>query len=287
MGEYLNVAFGQLRVNSIHQIIVVLTFCFGMMAGSVHAQDATETTADAVSATEETSVDEETKESIRRWYIMLGGANAHPKLKSEDLIREYFDPIMNHLAPGHGDVLTVGDLRDLYLLWTPFVAIGYNFNDKWSAFWQMGYASGKVRTKETTPSILLLPLHTDFEIKRGAFYTGVGLDYFPWGMPKLDRHDSFKARLKASRPYIGARATYTYAMYEAKVKIGFKPFRDIISLKLEDAWGIPSYGPVIGLDIPLTENSALSMNASYNWFTSEQDDFNGPAYTVVWKHLFK
>jgi len=227
------------------------------------------------------------EESSRKWFFLLGGANAHPRLESEDLIRDYFDPIMNHLAPGHGDALTVGDLRDRYLLWTPFLAIGRNLNDRWSVFVQGGFATGKVRTKETTPSVLLLPLHTDFEIKRGALYTGIGVDFFPWEMPKLDDYDSLSDRFKAARPYIGGRATYTYATYEAKVRVGFKPFPNLVSLNLEDAWGIPSYSAVVGVDVPLTKKSALSANAAYNWFTDEERDFNGPAFTVVWKRFFR
>lgn len=223
----------------------------------------------------------------QKWFFMLGGANAHPRLDSERLIRDYFDPIMNNLAPGHGDARTVGDLRDRYLLWTPFLAVGRNLNDHWSIFVQAGYAAGKVRTKETTPSVLLLPLHTDFEIKRGAFYTGTGVDYFPWGMPQLAEYDSLAGHLRAARPYVGARATYTYATYEAKVRVGFKPFPNLVSLNLEDAWGIPSYSTVVGIDVPLTKKSALSANAAYNWFTDEEKDFNGPAFTIVWKRYFR
>lgn len=232
--------------------------------------------------------DEKDEEPVpQKWFLLLGGANAHPRLESERLIRDYFDPIMNNLAPGHGDARTVGDLRDRYLLWTPFLAVGRNLNDHWSIFLQAGYAAGKVRTKETTPSIVLLPLHTDFEIKRGAFYTGTGVDYFPWGMPERAEYDSLSDRLRAARPYIGVRATYTYATYEAKVKVGFKPFPNLVSLNLQDAWGIPSYGAVVGVDVPLTKKSALSANAAYNWFTDEERDFNGPAFTVVWKHFFR
>jgi len=231
-------------------------------------------------------VDGETREAIRRWYFSIGAANAHPKLKSEELIRDYFDPIMNTIAPGHGDVFTVGDLRDMWLLWPPFVSVGCDIDEHWSFFWEVGYSAGTVRTKTNSTSIILLPLHTDFSIMRGAFYTGVGLDYYPFGhVPQREFH-GIAEHVKAARPFIGGRATYTYALYEAKIKIGFKPFRDFASLKLSDEWGIPSFGPAAGFDLPLTKKSLLSFNASYQWFTDQQDDFNGPSYTLQWKHYF-
>lgn len=232
-------------------------------------------------------VDEQTREIVRRWFFMIGAANAHPKLESEDLIRNYFDPLTDFIAPGHDEVFTVGDLRDMWLLWPPFVGLGYNINDKWSLTWQAGYSSGKVRTEDTTsPSIILLPFHSDFEIKRGAFYSSLGLDYYPFGMASPDQYDRFIDRMKASRLFVGGRLTYTYALYEAKVKMGFKPFRNFVNIKLDNEWGIPSYGPAVGFDMPLTKNSLLSVNGSYQWFTDREYDFNAASLTIAWKRFF-
>jgi hypothetical protein len=220
------------------------------------------------------------------WYFLVGLSNAHPIMMSEQLVKCYYDGTMHHLSPTYDEVLTVGDVRDEWLLWAPYVGIGRNIGTRWSVFGQFGYGRGKVRTKANDPSYLLLPLHTDFEIERGALYWGLGADYFPFGMPELQKYHGICERLRAAKPNIGARVTWVDATYHAKAKVGFKPFDNLVDYQQSEEWLIPSVSPNVGVDVPLGKQSQLSFNVSYNWFKEQGDDFNGPAFTVVWKHFF-
>jgi len=220
------------------------------------------------------------------WFFLLGFTNAHPKIQSEQLIDRYFNSTMSFLSPTYDDVLTVGDLRDSGLLWVPYIGVGRVMSPRWAVFAQVGYAAGKVRTKADDPSILVLPLHTDFEIKRGALYGGIGADYFPFGMPELKEYDGIMDRLRGSKLNIGPRLTWTNATYKAKVKVGFKPFDNLVDYTESDEWMLPSASANIGVDVPITKRSQLSFNASYNRFFDERDDFEGPSYTIIWKRHF-
>jgi hypothetical protein len=206
-------------------------------------------------------------------------------MERERLIRQLFDPAMGFLAPGYDPVKTIGDYRDNGLLWSPIVGVGRLVGHRWVVFVQGGYNGGKVRTVADDRSIFLLPLHTDFEIKRTALYTGFGIDYYPWGRPVLREYDGFWTRVRAAKMRVGSRFMATYATYDAKVKIGLKPFPNL-AIKSTDSWLIPSINPTIGIDIPKNERNAISIDASYGFFEDQKQDFNGWAFGVLWQHFF-
>ena len=222
-----------------------------------------------------------------RWFLFTDLVNANPKLKSEELIEDYFDPAMRLLAPTFDDVTTVGTLRDEHLLWVPQLGVGRLLGSHWRLYLQAGYTAGKVRTKADDTSIFLFPLHTDFEIQRGAASTTLGLDFFPWGHASLDTYDGLRQRLKAARPKIGSSATFTHATFDAKIKAGFAPFPHLLDLHLSDSWYLPSINVNVGAEIPMTPKNSLGFNAGYNFFFDREDDFEGPAFTLTWSHYFK
>ncbi|MBN2307351.1 MAG: hypothetical protein JXR94_00170 [Candidatus Hydrogenedentes bacterium] len=221
-----------------------------------------------------------------RWFLFVAAANPYPRIESEDLIDATFNPAMHFLAPGYDDVGTVGDLRDRGMLWTPYIGLGYILSERWSVFVQAGYASGKVRTKDDDWSILLVPIHTDFEIERGALYAGLGLDYFPWGMPELREYSGIRDRLRGARPTLGTRLTWTYATYDVKVQVGLRDVQNLINYELSDAWLLPSFNANVGVDVPLSKRSVFSANVGYNFFVDRAYDFAGPSLVVGWKYHF-
>ena len=223
----------------------------------------------------------------RRWFVFASLDNAYPGLEREELIQKYFNPAMRLLAPGFEDVYTITDLRDDHLIWPPHVGFGRTMSKRWTIVFQAGYTAGKVRSKATDPSILLLPLHTDFEIRRGAFFWGFGVDYHPFGAVELRAYDGIWERLAAARPSLGTRLTWTRASFKAKIKVGFVPIGNIIRLKFEDAWSIPSVNLNVGFDVPIDENNALHFNGGYNIFADQRGDFEGTAFTISWKHYLK
>jgi hypothetical protein len=229
---------------------------------------------------------EETKEAAEhRWHVFAAVVNTYPRLESEELIDNLLEPAMKFIAPGFDGFFTVGDLRDQGLLLPPHVGIGYKLSEHLGVFVQGGYSAGKVRTNEADRSIFLLPFHTDLEIKRGAAYLGIGLDYFPWKHPQSKAYAHWGERLKAARPFFGLRYTWTYATYEAKVRLQLRPFPSI-GIRLEDAWLVPSINLNVGLEVPVNERSALFVNGGYAFFDKQRHDFQGPVFTVGWKHFF-
>lgn len=222
-----------------------------------------------------------------KWFFKIAAVNVYPKMESEKPIETLFNPAMRLLAPGFDDVRTVGGLRDKGRLWPPHLGFGRVLSDHWVLSFQAGYTVGKVRTKANDASRFRLPLHTDFEIQRGALFAGASLDFYPFTTPDRKKFHGLVERLRAARPMVGLSLTWTYATYNAKIKVGFKPLPNIVNLELEDAWTIPSISPRVGLDVPLTPRTQIGFDAGYNFFADEKQDFEGPSYTIAWKYFFK
>lgn len=230
-------------------------------------------------------LDDEPEQRYSKWYMHYGAANAYPKIESEKLVRDLFDPLMKFLSPGHDEVLLVSDLRDLGIVWAPQLGVGRVFGEWFSVTMLGSYAGGTVRTKQTNRSIFLLPLHSDFAIARSAAVLDFAFDFYPFKTPKRRDFDNWKDRFRASRPRIGVNPTYVWATYDAKVSIQFVPFPNI-GIKLHDKWFIPSYQARIGWDIPIDRRNLLQFNAGYQWFTEEERDFNGAVFSIAWKSFF-
>lgn len=222
-----------------------------------------------------------------RWFVYVGLVNAYPKLEREELIERYFNPAMRLVAPGFDDVRTVRSLRDEYKLWVPQFGVGRIVGRRWSLFLQGGYTAGKVRSKSDDLSIFLLPLHTDFEIKRGALSTTLGVDFFPFGVVRLKEYDGILERLRGTKPKVGSSLTWTYATFTAKIKAGLKPFPNVLDIELSNAWYLPSINTNIGMDIPLGPRTSLGFNVGYNHYWEQEGDFEGPAFNVTWNYFFK
>jgi hypothetical protein len=252
--------------------------CEGNLSGCAHGGDKVSPAAESCPSG---------SDAERRWFLMFAMVNSYPLLESEDFVYDLFNPAMRFLAPGFDNVDTVGTLRDDHILWVPYLGIGRKMSKRWTLFFQGGYAAGKVRTKADDISLLLLPLHTDFEIQRGSLYFGPGVDFFPWGLPEQRDYDGVMDRLRNTRLCVGTRVMWTYATYRAKVKAGLKPFPNILNLELDDSWFIPSVNINVGADIPLNKQSSFFVNAGYNYFDTQDFDFEGPSYTVGLKWFFR
>jgi hypothetical protein len=190
------------------------------------------------------------------------------------------------LAPGFEDVRTFADQRDDFMIWCPFVGVGKTLSKRWDAFAQAGYARGEVRTKASDPSILLLPLHTDVTFERSSFFAGPGLAFYPTGMPERQKFDSVLQRLKAAKPFVATTLSWNYLTFDANVHAGVGPLRKLVEKKECKEWDLWSLGLTVGLDVPTTTRSAVSVNLQYNRFLDHSGDFSGPALNVYWKKFF-
>jgi len=221
-----------------------------------------------------------------RWFVFAGMVNAYPYMKSEKLIRNIYDPVMRAVAPGHSNANTVGDLRDDHILLPPQVGLGVILSKRFVFSLQGGYASGLVRTEQDNPSIFLfLPWHEDFQIRRGAGYLGGGIDFYPFGTTEQRAYKGFKDRILGTKPFLGSSVTVTRATYDARVHLGIKGLPNI-GIKLDDTWVLPSLNIHAGFDFPINERGAISVNAGFNHFWEQEDDFEGWAFSFCYKHLF-
>lgn len=232
------------------------------------------------------SQDDKHSQWLSRCYIFVAASNAYPRMRSERYIKTYYDGISKLIAPGYDDVTTVSDMRDKGLVWAPQLGVGYAINNHVAASMYGGYLEGKVRTEANDRSIILLDYHSDFEIQRAALYGGDSVDVFPLGMPERKKRKGLIDRLKAARPYVGAGITWTHAAYDAKAKLGIKPFENI-SVEPSEEWTVPNISASIGVDVPLTERSSFAAHYSHNRFLRLRDDFEGPSFTFAWKHFLK
>ncbi len=221
------------------------------------------------------------------WFIYLQMVNAYPRLEREKYIGDIFDPIMHALAPGYNDVATVQGLRDSNLLWVPQFGAGKVVSEHWVVYFQAGWTAGKVRTKANDTSIFLLPLHTDLEIKRGAASVSFGANFYPLGVVKLRHYETLRDRVESAKFFVGLDMTWTYAMFRAKAKVGFRPLPNLINLTLSDSWYLPSLNPHFGFEIPLNDRNSLASAAGYNVFFDEKQDFEGVSFTFNWNHFFR
>jgi len=221
-----------------------------------------------------------------RWYFFAGAVNAYPRMESERLIRKLYDPIMRAIAPGHEAVNTVGDLRDAHILFVPQMGFGVALGKRWAISMHGGYAAGTVRTEQTNRSILLIPWHEDFSIKRGAGFIGGAVDFYPFGHAELREYEGFKDRFKGIRPFGGASVTVTNATYDAKVQIGFKGLPNL-GIKISDEWVLPSLNLHYGVDIPINEYSQISTNIGYDHFWEQEQDFESWAFSMTYKYFFR
>ncbi len=235
----------------------------------------------------EAVVEEQEEAEQRRWFVLVGLVNVYPRLQREQLIKDILDPAIRFLAPGYRGTKTFTDMRDDGLLLPPQISVGRVLSRHFALSVHVGYSEGAVRTKKKNPSLLLgIPLHSDVRIRRYAAYIGLDLDYYPWGMAALREYPNWGARLRAARPTLGARYTRTWAGFDAQVRLGLGPFRELIKVKLSDDWALANITLVAGVDVPLNSRSALIFNAGYNFFWEEKQDFAGTAYTVGWRYMF-
>ncbi len=230
---------------------------------------------------------EKQEEQDRRWFVLVGLVNVYPRLEREQLIKDLLDPAIRPLAPGYRGSRTFTDMRDDHLLWPPQIAVGRILSDHFALSIHGGYSAGTVRTKKDNPSILLgIPLYSDVSIRRYATYVGIDLDYYPWGMVAQKDYANWGERLRGIRPTLGARHTWTWAGFDADIRLGLWPFKEAVKVKLNDKWALPNITLVAGLDVPLNKRSAIILNAGYSFFWKEKQDFAGPAFTLGWRYMF-
>ncbi|HIJ66011.1 MAG TPA: hypothetical protein HPP77_08670 [Candidatus Hydrogenedentes bacterium] len=228
-----------------------------------------------------------THDAPAEWYFYTGNVNVHPRL--DDAEKE-IDRMINRrfrlFAPGFDDIRTFSDQRDDMMIWNGLIGVGRTLSRHWDFFFQAGYAAGKVRTEATDLSIFLIPLQTDITLERSSAFVGPGLAFYPRGMSRRAKYDSFAGRLKQAKPFVATTLAFNYLTFDADVKAGFVPLGGLIRQKESRRWRPWNAGLSLGADIPLTKKTVLSTNAQYSFFFDEGGDFSGPAFNFYCKRFF-
>lgn len=221
------------------------------------------------------------------WYFFSGNSSNHPPLnKADRQIDRQLNKPFQVLAPGLDDVRSFSDEAEDFKVWTPYAGVGRLLSPHWDLFWQAGYSKGKVRTNQTEPSFLILPLHSDVTIYRSCFFTSLGLAYYPWEVPEMRKFDSVGERLKCARPYLVTTLNWNYLTCEVKIKAGLRPFDNLLHMTQKDEWNPWSTGVGAGVEIPLSQSVAISLNAQYSFYWTQEEDFSGPLLNFHWKKMF-
>ncbi len=271
---------------TIHVIIAVCIFSLKVFAGSEVAEfDLVEPGTLELRAMKQMVLEE--NEPARKWFVLVGIVNVYPRLEREKLIQNILDPVIRTIAPGYQGTATFSDLRDNGLLWTPQIAVGRILSRHFALSIHGGYGAGPVHSKKKNPSVLLgIPFYSNVKIKRRAAYVGLDLDYYPWGMVEQKKYATWLERLRASRPTLGVRYTWTWAGYDARIRLGPWPIKKLVNIRLGDNWALPNITLVAGVDIPVNQRNVIVVNGGYSFFWKEKEDFAGPAFTLGWRYMF-
>lgn len=224
-----------------------------------------------------------------RWFWYVGLNQTYPKIESEALINDLFEPLTQAIAPGYDEINTIGDLRDIGLLITPLVGVGRRLGDHWTLSMHGGWAGGSVRTIQDERSYILgLKLYNDFYMYRSAYYLDFIVDFHPWGHTKLKNYETWKERFRAARPKISLDTVITHANYNAVVSLALaNKILPNLRIELSDNWTLIGWRPHVALEIPYDRNNQIVVTAGYNFFQSQQQDFEGPTFSIVWQHFWK
>jgi hypothetical protein len=236
-------------------------------------------------------------DGISKWYVNQGMMNVHPQLKiAEEMIDAEINQVLRSFASGFDDITTFSDQSDDFMIWSPFISVGRVLNKRWDVFLQVGYTKGEVQTTGHDPFTLaplltpLLTLHSDITLERSTFLMGLGVDFYPLGMPELRKFDSWGERFKGVKPYLSPTLNYSYLTYDADVRLTLGPALGApyvrTRIQRDDSWKLWNIGLTAGLDIPVSKRSTLSVNGTVNFFFDQGEDFDGYSFTFFWKRFF-
>lgn len=221
-----------------------------------------------------------------RWYFFHGSSNVHPRLKKADreVDRQLNQPF-RLIAPGFDDVRTFSDHADKFLIWSPFMGVGRRLGDNWSLWFQAGGSAGKVITRSTDISVLLLPWRSDVEIHRSNIFVGPGLSWYPFGFPQNVPDMDWRERFNNARPYLSATLMWNRLTYKASVRAGFKPFGNFVQVRERESYHTLSNSLGAGVDLPLTRNTSFTFSAQYSFMHHYGQDFDGLNFSFMFKRV--
>ncbi len=226
-------------------------------------------------------------EKKKRWYVRFEGLNIYPELEDEKLLEGPINAAFRVLTPKHEGFETFSQQRDRAGLWAPQIGIGRDLGAHLSLFTAVGYSSDILRTNQCHPTLLLFPMRSSLEMRRGGTYVVLGADYYPFGLPDQRRYHGLVERLREAKPLAGIRVSYNRTVFDANMNLGGPPLNRLLHLRIDKAWGIFNFYPILGAEMPITRDTAISLGATYDYPSQQKRNLRGPGVYIALKCYFR
>lgn len=223
-----------------------------------------------------------------RWFVVWGPANVHAQLwESENQINHQINGTLGLIIPGWERPTTFRDWSDDMLLWDFHFGAGRDLGPKFSWFVDVGGVLGTIKTADNY--WLVAPLDSRVAFSRTVWFVAAGMDFYLFGKPRLVKTDKgcgLLQALKATRPYIEFAAGHVHANEAAKVRLKISGTNLGFSKDEFLHHDVDYVSPRVGVEMPVTENDSISLQAGYLFFDRHASDFNNLSVYLLHKHRF-
>ena len=225
---------------------------------------------------------------VNQWYFVWGPANVHAQLwESENEINHQINGTLGRIIPDWNRPTTFRDWSDNMLLWDMHFGVGRDLGPKFSWFVDVGGVVGEIKTDGNY--WLVVPLRSRVSFSRTIWFVAAGMDYYPFGKPRLVKTDKgcgLLRALKATRPYVELAAGHVHADESAKVRLKLSGTNLGFSKDEFLHHDVDYISPRVGLEMPVTQNDSISLQAGYLFFDRHGSDFNNLSVYLLHKHRF-
>lgn len=224
-----------------------------------------------------------------QWFFFWGPANVHARLKeSEAEINHKINDTAGRIVPGWNRPTTFKDWSDQFKLWDLHFGLGRDISPKWTWFVDTGGIIGSVKNRDSY-WFYVVPLKTKIDFARDVWFLACGVEYYPWGKPRLDPSAGSRGltrSLKSTKPFMELAAGHVHAKDTADVKLSIP--KALITLKQhEELRHDANYiSPRLGVEVPLDSNDSVTFEAGYLFFDEHPSDFNNISLYLLHHHRF-
>lgn len=222
------------------------------------------------------------------WFWGVGSCNYHvPLRESEALIDRQLNTFFPLIFPNWERPVTFADWSEDFMIWDLWGLVGRKLSPRWSCYAAVGGSGAPIHNHESPKLFGVVPFKADMGFTRADVYGSLGLTYYPWGMPQYPESGSFLSRaVNGVKPFVELMGNYTYLHGTATVKMGpvFAP--NLFKQKQVFDYHLVDFAPTLGAEFPVSPRSAVLFKVNYHLFTTHQDEFNSPGFSLSFKHSF-
>ena len=210
------------------------------------------------------------REPERNWHIDLGFRTGYTKLAStkQKLDRRLDLPMKLDVFNVFGNPTTPLDRKSTFGLNTLYFGVGRREKDwvKWTCFVGGGGGADKTHKRFANANV-------DVAFKYAYYYTGLTLELYPWGTPKHAHDLDWRARLRASRPYLLTGAELGYVSAEGRGRFALAPITLYEDKQVVRDW-LFSGLLGIGWGIPVNHRWSINLSGHYSAHLYRPQEYN-------------